>query len=113
MEVANIYFQLHVHTIEITSKLARHDYCVCGRADWNCNAWTWCDDPTSCTDELLTQIPYRGCQLKWDPHEPWGVPADELTKNFQPSVFTSGYIKSKLPLSSRAFERACSALNNA
>ncbi|CAL8464438.1 g3973 [Coccomyxa elongata] len=64
-------------------------------ANYNCNAWTWCDDNNSCTDELLTQIPYRGCQLKWDPHEPWGVPADELTKNFQPSVFTSGYIKRK------------------
>lgn len=70
--------------------------CAGCRADYNCNAWTWCDDTNSCTDELLTQIPYRGCQLKWDPHEPWGVPADELTKNFQPSMFTSGYIKSEM-----------------
>ena len=47
-------------------------------------------------DELLTSIPYRGCQLKWDPHEPWGVPADEMIREFRPSTFTSGYIKSEL-----------------
>lgn len=66
-----------------------------GRAEANCNAWTWCDDPGSCTDELLTQIPYHGCQLKWDPHEPWGVPADELSKDFRPSVLVTGYVKSE------------------
>ena len=48
-------------------------------------------------DELLTSLPYRGCQLKWDPHEPWGVPADEMVREFRPSTFTSGYIKSELP----------------
>ena len=47
-------------------------------------------------DELLTSIPYRGCQLKWDPHEPWGVPADEMIREFRPSTFTSGYIKREL-----------------
>lgn len=46
-------------------------------------------------DELLTSIPFKGCQLKWDPHEPWGVPADELVRAFKPSVFTSGYVKSE------------------
>lgn len=49
-------------------------------------------------DELMTSIPAKGCQLKWDPHEPWGVPADELVRGFKPSVFTSGYIKSKAPV---------------
>lgn len=46
-------------------------------------------------DELMTSIPFKGCQLKWDAHEPWGVPADELVRAFNPSVFTSGYIKSE------------------
>ncbi len=48
-------------------------------------------------DELMTVIPFKGCQLKWAPHEPWGVPADELIREFKPSVFTSGYVKSELP----------------
>ncbi|KAK9903381.1 hypothetical protein WJX75_004474 [Coccomyxa subellipsoidea] len=76
-------------------KSSASDCAVACESDQNCNAWTWCDDHSSCTDELLTQIPYRGCQLKWNPHEPWGVPSDELTKSFQPSVSTSGYIKRK------------------
>ena len=67
------------------------------RADFNCNAWTWCETKTGCMDELLTVIPFKGCQLKWDPHEPWGVPADELIRGFKPSVFTSGYVKSETP----------------
>ena len=46
-----------------------------------------------CTDELLTHIPYRGCQLKWDPHEPWGVPTQELAKGYAPSMYTTGYLK--------------------
>ncbi len=46
-------------------------------------------------DELMTVIPFKGCQLKWAPHEPWGVPADELIREFKPSVFTSGYVKSE------------------
>ena len=66
------------------------------RANENCNAWTWCESKEGCMDELLTSIPYRGCQLKWDPHEPWGVPADEMIREFRPSTFTSGYIKREL-----------------
>ena len=72
----------------------RHDGVFpCGRANYDCNAWTWCYDKDGCTDELLSAIPYRGCQLKWDPHEPWGVPTQELAKGYAPSMYTTGYLK--------------------
>ena len=66
-------------------------------------------DERGCTDELLSAIPYHGCQLKWEPHEPWGVPTQELAKSFKPSVFTSGYIKRELlmPTFPLHITRAC------
>ena len=50
-------------------------------------------DERGCVDELLAAVPFHGCQMKWVPHEPWGVPTQELAKSFKPSVFMSGYIK--------------------
>lgn len=52
-------------------------------------------DKAGCLDELLTSIPYRGCQLKWEPHEPWGMPTLEVARSFKPSAYTSGYVKSE------------------
>ena len=54
-------------------------------------------DERGCVDELLASVPFHGCQMKWEPHEPWGVPTQELAKSFKPSVFMSGYIKREAP----------------
>ena len=79
--------------LEAAEKVVIMGCSQCGRANYDCNAWTWCYDKDGCTDELLSAIPYRGCQLKWDPHEPWGVPTQELAKGYAPSMYTTGYLK--------------------
>ena len=64
----------------------------CCRKQENCTAWFYCQDFHGCIDEQGTKLPENGCQLKWEPRQPWGIP-QEGQLLARPSTYASGYVK--------------------
>lgn len=70
--------------------------CLC-RKHANCTAWFYCQDAKKCADEQDNWVPEKGCQLKWEPRQPWGIPQGQGLLS-RPSTYASGYVKRKCPL---------------
>jgi hypothetical protein len=71
---------------------------VC-RHESECNAWTWCADEAGCRDESGDLIPFKGCQLKEEPMQAWGLPSRQQAKYMRISNYFSGYMRRTPPLS--------------
>ena len=58
-----------------------------------CTAWMWCAEESGCTDDTGSEIPFRGCQLKNEPMQAWGLPSVSLVDSMKVANSYSGYIK--------------------
>lgn len=68
----------------------------------------WCAEESGCTDDMGSEIPYRGCQLKKEPMQAWGLPSASLAQSMKVANSFSGYIKREQALSQPC---ACSAVD--
>ncbi len=53
----------------------------------------WCAEESGCTDDRGQEIPFRGCQLKNEPMQAWGLPSASLAESMKVANSYSGYIK--------------------
>lgn len=67
----------------------------CGRHTDKCNAWTWCVDESGCMDENGQLIPFKGCQLKDEPMQAWGLPSQRQVQRHKIANYFSGYMRSE------------------
>ncbi|BDA50039.1 probable glycosyltransferase 2 [Coccomyxa sp. Obi] len=73
-----------------------------------CNAWTWCADELGCMDENGHLIPFKGCQLKDEPMQAWGLPSQRQVASHKIANYFSGYLRHRKP-HQRTFIRLHSA----
>ena len=69
---------------------------LCRHRD-GCTAWIWCAEESGCTDDRGQEIPFRGCQLKNEPMQAWGLPSASLAASMKVANSYSGYIKREGP----------------
>ena len=72
-----------------------HDACLCRHRD-GCTAWAWCAEESGCTDDRGEEIPFRGCQLKNEPMQAWGLPSASMAESMKLANSYSGYMKREL-----------------
>ena len=65
---------------------------LCRHRD-GCTAWTWCAEESGCTDDRGQEIPFKGCQLKNEPMQAWGLPSARMAESMKVANSYSGYIK--------------------
>lgn len=58
-----------------------------------CNAWTWCADELGCMDENGRLMPFKGCQLKDEPMQAWGLPSQRQVASHKIANYFSGYLR--------------------
>ncbi len=70
---------------------------LCRHKD-GCTAWMWCAEESGCTDDRGLEVPFKGCQLKNEPMQAWGLPSASLAESMKVANSYSGYIKRENPL---------------
>lgn len=73
----------------------------------SCTAWIWCAEESGCIDDRGQEIPFRGCQLKNEPMQAWGLPSASMAETMKVANLYSGYIKREEPLLTCTAHFAC------